>query len=61
MAPYKIIKQGYMLKEPPSSKRGLRKVPSWRAGTQNAFCNTIEMQQNFYTARVTACLRVQGR
>ena len=25
MAPYKIIKQGYMLKEPPPSKRGLRK------------------------------------
>ena len=26
MAPYKIIKQGYMLKEPPMSKRGMRKV-----------------------------------
>ena len=26
MAPYKIIKQGYMQKEPPPSKRGLRKV-----------------------------------
>ena len=26
MAPYKILKQGYMLKEPPVSKRGIRKV-----------------------------------
>ncbi len=26
MAPYKILKQGYMEKEPPLSKRGLRKV-----------------------------------
>lgn len=26
MAPYRIIKQGYMLKEPPYSKRGMRKV-----------------------------------
>ena len=26
MAPYKILKQGYMMKEPPVSKRGLRKV-----------------------------------
>ena len=28
MAPYKILKQGYMEKEPPLSKRGLRKVPA---------------------------------
>ena len=26
MAPYKILKQGYMMKEPPVSKRGIRKV-----------------------------------
>lgn len=26
MAPYKILKQGYIEKEPPISKRGLRKV-----------------------------------
>lgn len=26
MAPYKIIKQGYMMKEPPASKRGMRRV-----------------------------------
>ena len=26
MAPYKILKQGYMQKEPPLSKRGIRKV-----------------------------------
>jgi hypothetical protein len=26
MAPYKILKQGYMMKEPPISKRGIRKV-----------------------------------
>lgn len=26
MAPYKIIKQGYIMKEPPASKRGLRRV-----------------------------------
>ena len=26
MAPYKILKQGYIMKEPPASKRGLRRV-----------------------------------
>lgn len=38
MAPYKIIKQGYMLKEPPPSKRGLRKVQQWSAPYE--FCYT---------------------
>ena len=46
MAPYKIIKQGYMLKEPPPSKRGLRKVsivahrdvPDESSATLNALC-----------------------
>lgn len=32
MAPYKILKQGYMQKEPPVSKRGIRKV-SWGAAS----------------------------
>ena len=46
MAPYKIIKQGYMLKEPPPSKRGLRKassvahrnVPNESYAALNALC-----------------------
>lgn len=29
MAPYRILKQGYMLKEPPASKRGMRKVHNY--------------------------------
>ena len=40
MAPYRIIKQGYMLKEPPYSKRGMRKVSSYTAsaGASPALC-----------------------
>ena len=30
MAPYKILKQGYMMKEPPASKRGLRRVSGFK-------------------------------
>lgn len=51
MAPYKIIKQGYMLKEPPPSKRGLRKVsivahrdvPDESSATLNALCCALYM------------------
>lgn len=39
MAPYKIIKQGYMLKEPPPSKRGLRKVSSGARHASSATLN----------------------
>lgn len=31
MAPYKILKQGYMMKEPPVSKRGIRKVSATKS------------------------------
>jgi hypothetical protein len=53
MAPYKILKQGYMMKEPPVSKRGIRKVSATKSSL--ALSVLCEYACCRYKPRVKVC------
>ena len=56
MAPYKILKQGYIMKEPPASKRGLRKVLKVEREQRSVrACNIV------YGTTAVSCARARAR